>query len=155
MNYVNNRIYGATIKKGMLCYVNLQAYIYSTRLVLVYFVQSKIRRGQPMSGSWIHSTFQNISLLSKAPWPALGPTQLPVQWIPAAVPLRANARCVQLTITTSSAEVRNEWHQTSAPPYILIDCRATTLHSLLHTALSTYSKLRLPTPIKKNQAPKG
>jgi hypothetical protein len=57
----------ALVEQVTLCYVNLQAYTYSTRLVLAYWVQSKIRCGLPMNRSSILSTFQNISLLSKAP----------------------------------------------------------------------------------------
>jgi len=48
--------------------------------------------------------------------PALGPTQLPIQWVPNALPpgLEANH------LSPSSIKVKNAWWYTSTPPFVFM-----------------------------------
>jgi hypothetical protein len=56
---------------------------------------------------------------------ALGPTQIPIQW--AAEALSKGHKPDHPS--SSSADVKNEWSDTSAPPYAVMACTETALPS--------------------------
>ena len=63
---------------------------------------------------------QEIFVFSKTSKPALGPTHLPTQWVPGAISpgVKRPGRDVN-HLPPSTAEVKNEWSYTSAPPICL------------------------------------
>jgi len=63
-----------------------------------------------------------ISLFAMAFIPALGPIQLPFQWVPRAPSSWVKRSGLEAEhLTPSSAEVRNEWSYTSTHPYVFIE----------------------------------
>jgi hypothetical protein len=61
-----------------------------------------------------------ISLFTTAPWPALGLTQPPIQWVPANLSLGVKRPGREAHHSPpSSAEVENAWSSTSTPPVCL------------------------------------
>jgi hypothetical protein len=59
-----------------------------------------------------------IFILTTASRPALGPTQLPIQWVPGALPLGIKLLGRQTDHSPpSSAEVKNSWSYISTPQY--------------------------------------
>jgi hypothetical protein len=64
---------------------------------------------------------------SKASSPALGPTQPHIQWVPEFFPDAEGPERDIDQSPPSSAEVKNDWNYTSAPPYVFTAWTGTTL----------------------------
>jgi hypothetical protein len=61
------------------------------------------------------------SLFTTASRPALGPTQLPIQWVPGVLSLGVKRPRREADHSLpSSAEVKNAWSYTSTPQYVLM-----------------------------------
>jgi hypothetical protein len=62
-------------------------------------------------------TKKNASVITSTSRPALGPTQLPIQWVPGALSLgiKRPGREADQSAPPSSAEVKNAWSYNSTP----------------------------------------
>jgi len=83
----------------------------SGRIAYLHLMSTLKMRGTLHPRSW-----QGILLFTIASRSALGPTQLPIEWVPGA--LSPGCECDPLP--PSSAEVKNTWSYTVTPSYIFI-----------------------------------
>lgn len=110
----NNYATGRTEKRRIIEHV-----VYVINLLLIFHLHSLGFTGQNIDMSWFDSQQgQDIFLSSKAPRPAMGPAQHPLQRASGA-PSHRRKRLERKPDHSppSSAEFKNAWSHSSTPPY--------------------------------------